>query len=196
MASLSRREFLFLGGAAGAATAVGILVPVSIIVRDNNEGPNGTTTSTTTTTLAPGPAAAVAFFPEVTVARLSELQDGVPVDFDYPLVGQKNLLVKMGEEVIGGVGDEGDVVAFSRICTHMGCEIEEYRHDHKALGPCPCHFSTFDLIHGGQVSLGQATQNLPQVLLKVDGDDVIATGVLRLVYGFNNTLQGGELVST
>lgn len=73
----------------------------------------------------------------------------MPVDFEYPLVGQKNILVKMGEEVIGGVGDGDDIVAFSRICTHMGCEIEDYRHDHKVLGPCPCHFSTFDLIHGG-----------------------------------------------
>lgn len=193
MSPLSRREFLFLGAATGAATAIGILVPVSIIVRDNNEAVPGTTT---TTTLGSGPAAAVAFFPEVTVAQVSQLQAGVPVDFDYPLVGQKNLLVKMGEEVIGGVGAESDIVAFSRICTHMGCEIEEYRHEHKALGPCPCHFSTFDLIHGGQVTLGQATQNLPQVLLKVDGDDVVATGVVRLVYGFNNTLQGGELVSS
>lgn len=192
MAPFSRREFLFLGAATGAATAIGILIPVSIIVRDNNDGSVGTTT----TTLAAGPAAVVAFFPEVTVAQVSQLQSGVPVDFDYPLVGQKNLLVKMGEEVVGGVGGEGDIVAFSRICTHMGCEIGEYRHHHKALGPCPCHFSTFDLIHGGQVALGQATQSLPQILLKVDGDDVVATGVVRLVYGFNNTLQGRELVSS
>lgn len=194
MASLSRREFLFLGAATGAAAAVGILVPVSIVVRDSQ--PDGiTTTTTTTTTLATGPAAAVAFFPEVAVARVSDLREGVPVDFDYPLVGQKNLLVKMGQGVIGGVGEADDIVAFSRLCTHMGCEIGDYQHEHGVLGPCPCHFSTFDLIHGGQVTLGQATQNLPQVLLRIDGDDVVATGVIRVVYGFSNTLEGGELVT-
>ena len=57
-----------------------------------------------------------------------------------------------------------------------------------------CSFSTFDLVHNGQVTLGQATQNLPQVLLEVDGDDVFATGVIRLIYGYANTLQGAEMV--
>lgn len=46
------------------------------------------------------------------------------------------------------------------------------------------------------MTLGQATQNLPQILLKVDGDDVVATGVVRLVYGFHNTLEGAELVTS
>jgi arsenite oxidase small subunit len=76
----------------------------------------------------------------------------------------------------------------------MGCAVSEYQHEYKVLGPCPCHYSTFDLVHGGMVTLGQATQNLPQLLLSVKDDDLYADGVFRLVYGFDNTLQGGELV--
>ncbi len=115
--------------------------------------------------------------------------------FDYPLNGQGNVLVKTGNDfAIGGIGPDEDIVAFSRVCTHMGCELTEYQAEHGVLGPCACHFSTFDLIHNGQVTLGQATQNLPQVLLQIDGDDVYATGVVRLVYGYANTLEGAELV--
>lgn len=178
---LTRREFLFLGGAAGAVVAVGVLVPITLTAEGTQDGTGSS-------------AALVGVFPTVRVAGLSGLEEGVPVMFDYPQVGQSNVLVKMGEPVIGGVGPDGDIVAFSRLCTHMGCTIHEYQHEYKILGPCPCHYSTFDLIHGGMVTLGQATQNLPQVLLNVVDDDVYAGGVFRLVYGYDNTLQGGELV--
>ncbi len=187
MAPLTRREFLLLGVASGAAVAVGVVVPISIASRDEVDGGAGSTTT--------GPAAVVALFPRTRVAGLSQLTDGAPVMFDYPLEGQGNVLVKMGEPAIGGIGEGEDIVAFSRICTHMGCELTEYRHEHGVLGPCPCHFSTFDLIHNGQVTLGQATQNLPQVLLEIDGDDVYATGLVRLVYGYANALEGAEMVA-
>jgi arsenite oxidase small subunit len=141
---VSRREFLYAGGAAGAGAALFVFLPKMF-------KPDGTEV----------PGAVVGLYPQIEVAKLSELQEGVPVFFDYPQVGQANILVKMGEPVNGGVGPDGDIVAFSRICTHMGCPIGEYKHDHKILGPCPCHFTTFDLIHGGMVTLGQATQNLP-----------------------------------
>ncbi len=187
MPPLSRREFLLLGVASGAAVAVGVVLPISIASRDEVDGDGAPATS--------GPAAVVALFPRARIARVSELRDGAPVLFDYPLQGQGNVLVKMGQPAIGGVGDGDDIVAFSRICTHMGCELTDYRHEHGVLGPCPCHFSTFDLIHNGQVTLGQATQNLPQVLLEIDGDEVFATGVVRLVYGFADTLEGAEMVA-
>ena len=177
---LTRREFLFLGGATGAVIAIGVIVPIGIASRDDQPGGEA--------------AAVVGFFPRLRVAGLSELQEGVPVMFDYPQVGQSNILVKMGEPVIGGVGPDEDIVAFSRLCTHMGCSISQYQHEYKVLGPCPCHYSTFDLIQGGQVTLGQASQDLPQLLLSVDDNDVYADGVFRLVYGYDNTLQGGELV--
>ena len=76
----------------------------------------------------------------------------------------------------------------------MGCVLDQYMPEHNALGPCPCHFSTFDLANNGMVTLGQATQNLPQVLLSVEDDDIYATGVIRLVYGYADTLQGAPMV--
>jgi arsenite oxidase small subunit len=172
----SRREFLYIAGAAGSGAAMFFLLPK---VFGSGDGGTG---------------AMVGVFPRVRVASLSELEVGVPASFDYPQIGQTNILVKMGEPVIGGVGPDEDIVAFSKLCTHMGCPISEYQHDYKVLGPCPCHYTTFDLIHGGMVTMGQATESLPQILLDVDGDSVVAGGVFRLVYGYNNTLEGGELV--
>lgn len=182
MPPLSRREFLLLGVASGATVAVGIVLPMAIATRDADE-------DQVTTTLGDGGAAAlVAVFPRTRVATFSSLQEAVPVNFAYPADANASVLVKLGRPAIGGVGPDGDVVAFSKLCTHMGCEVDEFRAEHGVLGPCPCHFSTFDLVHGGQVTLGQATESLPQVLLDIDGDDVYATGVVRLLYGHDNTL--------
>ena len=149
---------------------------------------------TTTTTIGSTPSAVVSLFPKVRVAALGDVGATEPIKFEYPLQGQHNVLVKLDKPVATGIGPDQDIVAFSSLCTHMGCLVETYQPEHRALGPCPCHFSTFDLAADGQVSLGQATQNLPQVLLSIEDQDVYATGVVRLVYGHANTLQGAPLV--
>lgn len=196
VAELTRREFLLIGTAGGAVAAVGVILPLSQLATDQPGALAGSTT--TTTGPAPpstsAPAAVVGVFPRVRVASLTEVSATTPITFEYPLQGQRNVLVKLGQPVAAGVGPGEDIVAYSSLCTHMGCVVENYQPEHKALGPCPCHFSTFDLANDGMVTLGQASQNLPRVLLEVDGDDVYATGVVRLVYGFANTLQGAQPV--
>ena len=177
MAGLSRREFLFLGAAAGAGIGTGVVIPLTRLVNDRDSDQP-----------ADAPAAVAQFFPRTRLASVSELQVGVPVLFDYPLERQGSMLVRLGNPVETGLGPDEDIVAFSRVCTHMGCVIDAYQPEHHTLGPCPCHFTTFDFATGGQVILGQATQSLPQVLLEVDGDDIFAVGVARLVYGYADTL--------
>ncbi len=207
---LSRREFLFLGGAAGATAAAGVVVPIAISSRnDGSEGGGAappttgttTTTSTTTTTEAPGggetapPVETAQGYPRVMVASMGSLEVDTPVMFEYPLKGQGNLLVKLGRPARGGVGPDGDVVAYSNQCTHMGCVLTDYDGQHKVLGPCPCHFTTFDLTLDGEVTLGHATEKLPRVILEMDGDDIFAVGVDRLIYGHDDNLAGGEPVA-
>jgi len=196
VAELTRREFLLVGTAAGAVVAVGVIIPLTKLGTTGEvvQAPEGTTPPGTSPPTTAASAAIVTLFPKVRVAGLSELSSTTPLAFDYPLVGQSNLIVKLDQPLAGGVGPDEDIVAYSSRCTHMGCILSEYRPEYKALGPCPCHFSTFDLANNGMVTLGQATQNLPQVVLTVEEDDVYATGVLRLVYGYADTLQGGQLV--
>ncbi|MEX0427417.1 Rieske 2Fe-2S domain-containing protein [Nocardioides sp. DS6] len=68
------------------------------------------------------------------------------------------------------------IVAYSKICTHVGCPISlNERTTHHLL--CPCHQSTFDLADGGKVIFGPAGRHLPQLPLGVDDEGfLIALG--------------------
>ncbi len=176
---LSRREFIFFGVAAGAVAAGAAAVPIGLVLMEDDDGTRST----------------ALMFPSVRVASLADLRVGEPVMFDYPLMGQSNMLVKIGREATLGIGPDRDIVAFSNICTHMGCPITDFQAEHGVLGPCPCHYTTFDLARDGQVTLGQATQSLPRVALDIDGDDIVAIGLERLVYGHHDSLRGNEMIS-
>ena len=147
-------------------------------------------------TVSPGVQRLSQAYPELMVAKTADLVEGEPVDFQYPLEAQFNFLVKLGVAATGGAGRAGDIVAFSYLCSHMGCPLNGlYNPEHKMLGPCPCHYSRFDLSKGGILILGQATQTLAQILLEVRGEDIYATGVTGLVYGYWNNVEGGVAVS-
>ena len=45
---------------------------------------------------------------------------------------------------------------------------------------------TFDLMRHGTVVSGHATQGLPQVALELDWDDLLAVGILGLIFGFRD----------
>jgi ubiquinol-cytochrome c reductase iron-sulfur subunit len=65
------------------------------------------------------------------------------------------------------------ILAFSKICTHVGCPISLYEQTtHHLL--CPCHQSTFDLSDNGRVVFGPANRALPQLPLKVTEDGYLA----------------------
>jgi ubiquinol-cytochrome c reductase iron-sulfur subunit len=66
----------------------------------------------------------------------------------------------------------GDVVAFSKVCTHAGCPVGLYRADSQQLF-CPCHQSVFDVLRGAAPSGGPATLPLPQLPLDVDADGYV-----------------------
>ncbi|MGV9254655.1 cytochrome bc1 complex Rieske iron-sulfur subunit [Streptomyces sp. NPDC003697] len=61
------------------------------------------------------------------------------------------------------------IVAYSKICTHVGCPISLYEQQtHHVL--CPCHQSTFDLSDGARVIFGPAGHPLPQLRIGVDNE--------------------------
>lgn len=63
----------------------------------------------------------------------------------------------------------GGILAYSKICTHVGCPISLWeRTTHHLL--CPCHQSTFDLGDSGVVVFGPAARALPQLPITVDSD--------------------------
>jgi ubiquinol-cytochrome c reductase iron-sulfur subunit len=61
------------------------------------------------------------------------------------------------------------IVAYSKICTHVGCPVSLYeQHTHHLL--CPCHQSTFDLANHCEVIFGPASRALPQLPIAVDDE--------------------------
>jgi ubiquinol-cytochrome c reductase iron-sulfur subunit len=66
-------------------------------------------------------------------------------------------------------GSYDGIVAYSKICTHMGCPVALYEQQtHHLL--CPCHQSTFDLRQNCKVIFGPAKRPLPQLAITVDDE--------------------------
>jgi len=61
------------------------------------------------------------------------------------------------------------IIAFSKICTHMGCAVALYEQQTKHL-LCPCHQSTFDVPSAAKVIFGPAARPLPQLAITVDSE--------------------------
>jgi ubiquinol-cytochrome c reductase iron-sulfur subunit len=72
--------------------------------------------------------------------------------------------------------DYDGVLAYSKVCTHVGCPISLYEQRTKHL-LCPCHQSIFDLADAGKVIFGPAARPMPQLAITVDDEGyLIARG--------------------
>jgi ubiquinol-cytochrome c reductase iron-sulfur subunit len=61
------------------------------------------------------------------------------------------------------------IVAYSKICTHVGCPVALYEQQtHHLL--CPCHQSQFDVANHCEVIFGPAARPLPQLPITVDDE--------------------------
>lgn len=165
---LRRRSFM--AGTTFAATTVvlGDLFHGRVAAQD------ATRTATSTT------------YPRIVIGSLAELKTGQPLIFDYPKEAKHSqcMLVRLKHKAGGGVGPKRSIVAYSTRCTHMGGDLSEgYVTEHSVLG-CGEHLTTFDLTRHGMVVAGHATESLPQIILEIDGDDIIATGIIGLLYGY------------
>jgi ubiquinol-cytochrome c reductase iron-sulfur subunit len=76
-----------------------------------------------------------------------------------------------------------DIVAYSKICTHVGCPVALYEQTtHHIL--CPCHQSTFNAAQGAQVLFGPAPRPLPQLPIGTDAEGfLIATSDYHVPVG-------------
>jgi thiosulfate dehydrogenase [quinone] large subunit len=90
---------------------------------------------------------------------------GGAIPFDDPAMGP-SVLCRLGTD---------RVAAFSRICTHAGCEVGYDASAHLLV--CPCHGAAFDPADGARVVGGPAPSPLPRVPVRIDAaGDVVATG--------------------
>jgi arsenite oxidase small subunit len=161
---VSRREFLkFTGGVAAGAASLPTKADAAAAATDAGS------------TVLP--------YKAKPVGKAGALAVNQAVNFTFPDASSPCTLVKMGAPVPGGVGPNRDIVAYSTLCTHMGCPVA-YDAGQKVF-KCPCHFSMFDAEKGGQMICGQATENLPRVVLRYNANDdgVTAVSIDGLIYG-------------
>ncbi|MGD0886077.1 MAG: ubiquinol-cytochrome c reductase iron-sulfur subunit [Thermodesulfovibrionales bacterium] len=126
-------------------------------------------------------------------ALLAILSSTALVSFAYPLLrflapppGEaktRKLILEKGEVPIGGFKDivfddmpaivinsaDKGLVAFSRVCTHLGCLVE-YDKDKKRM-LCPCHAGVFDL--EGNVVSGPPPRPLAKLPLRIEGETIV-----------------------
>jgi Rieske Fe-S protein len=90
------------------------------------------------------------------------------------------VLATVADVKVGGGIIKGDYVitqptagtfkAFSKVCTHQGCDVAKV--DGGVIN-CPCHNSNFS-IETGEPTSGPANKPLPETQVKVDGDNIVA----------------------
>jgi arsenite oxidase small subunit len=128
------------------------------------------------------PSPALINYPTSKLANVRDLKINEPTNITYPDADSPGVLLKLGSRVDGGVGPDGDIVAFSTLCPHKGFTLV-YGAADKTFS-CPGHYSRFDAEKGGLQIFGHATQNLPQFRLVVDQNgDIYAVAVDELIYG-------------
>ena len=147
------------------------------------------TTAIPSITARAAPSLALVNYPSTKLANIRNLKVNEPKDITYPDADSPGVLLKLGSRVEGGVGPDGDIVAFSILCPHQGFPLA-YSASDKTLS-CPGHYSLFDVEKGGLQIWGHATQNLAQFRLVVDqAGDIHAVAVDELIYGrLSNVLK-------
>lgn len=120
---------------------------------------------------------------------LKDLKVGSPLLLAYPM-DPKTKVVKSGEAkntvMLARYRPEDlspetaknaveGIVAYSAVCTHLGCIISQWLADQGAA-LCPCHGGTYDLRNGAKVVAGPPPRPVPQLPLKAEGGVLVAAG--------------------
>ncbi|MGA2238184.1 MAG: Rieske 2Fe-2S domain-containing protein [Candidatus Bathyarchaeia archaeon] len=160
-------------------------------------------------------------WPRVKLVNAKSLQVLKPVSFNYPLMNTPNILVKLGVKAEDGIRDEGDIVAYSGICQHLGCyyaflspgsspSCDSSFEASIPQGYCCCHGGQYDLAQSARVIGGPPPRPVPAVKLDYDSDtgDIYAVGMgPPTIFGhgppgttdpalvLKYDLQGGEIVT-
>jgi cytochrome b6-f complex iron-sulfur subunit len=87
---------------------------------------------------------------------------------EIPLGSAKNIVFNNVPAIVINRRGKG-LIAFSRICTHLGCLVDFDRTEGRLI--CPCHGGTFDF--EGNVLSGPPPKPLPELPLRVEGDSIV-----------------------
>lgn len=108
----------------------------------------------------------------------------------FRLRSDSKVLIRDGQDGF----EYGDIYAYSKICTHVGCPVSLYEQQTGRI-LCPCHQSQFDVFDGAKPVFGPATRPLPQLPIELDGEGyLVATHdfIEPVGPGFWESYQGSK----
>ena len=127
--------------------------------------------------------------PVATFSQLDTLWSAVPFILKTKAGETPALALRVPVAVPGGISvGQRHYLAFSRVCTHLGCPVSlrrdlgtlevafNYRAEHPVLA-CPCHLSVFAPLEAGKAVSGPAREPLPRVQLRAQGEELLAVGL-------------------
>lgn len=104
-------------------------------------------------------------FPLMKIEGAERLLPGSFLYFSYPSANDPAILVR---------ANDGEYLAYSRKCAHLGCSID-FDSQRRCL-KCPCHLGVYDL-RSGNVIYGPPPRPLDQIVLQMRaGGEVWAAG--------------------
>jgi len=103
--------------------------------------------------------------PKTRIALASSIPVGGSKLFSYPTAEDPCILVRQ---------NNGDLVAYSQVCTHLSCAVIHNEKDNALF--CPCHHGYFS-VDEGRPYAGPPTRPLPRIKLEQEGNEIFAVGV-------------------
>jgi Rieske Fe-S protein len=156
---ISRRQFIRLGTALGAGAASSALLAAC-------GGGGGQATSGGTKKPASGGGKKLASDEKKSASggKVIAKESGVPPGsaVSFSVSGQPAVLIHL---------KDGQFVAYSAVCTHMGCTVGYKKSSGDLV--CPCHGSVYDPAHGAKVLRGPAPRPLPKIPVKTQNGEVL-----------------------
>ena len=104
-------------------------------------------------------------FASQAIARTNELAVGGVKLVHYPDADTPALLIRL---------KNGEYVAYLQRCTHLSCPVHFAAATNRL--ECPCHNGAFDATTGAVLE-GPPPRPLPRLVLRMEGDQILAEGV-------------------
>jgi len=103
--------------------------------------------------------------PRMKVGEISSIPVRGSKLFSYPTQADPCILVRQ---------QNGELVAYSQVCTHLSCAVIHDEKENTLF--CPCHHGYFSVAEGRPYA-GPPTRPLPRIRLEQQGDEIFAVGV-------------------
>jgi Rieske Fe-S protein len=157
-----RRTVLRAAGLVGVTGAIGLGLAACGSSGSTPASSPGTAPAAGPTTAAPMSAA-----PATSAAGAAGSAAGTSLGSvsQIPVGGGK---IFSAEQVVVTQPQAGTYKAFSSICTHMGCQVDQVTN---GLIECPCHGSHYSIVNGA-VQAGPAPMPLPGKTITVQGGQI------------------------